>query len=259
MIPFLAAALAAAAPRARSEIWLPVLQAALPAAEITTPRRVAAFLGQCAIEAGPAFAELSENTRYTTPKLLYDTFRSRFASEAEAANYVGDPIRIANRVYAWKNGNGDEDSQDGWYFRGGGLIQLTGRENIGKFAKASGRSIDAMQAAAWLRTPEGAAAGAVWYWTTHDLNTLADTWSIDAITLKINGLGMMHAEQRRAACQAALDAIHDVADAAGPGATCKPQLQVPMPPDHIADVGNMVLAPAVKDSLTAGPDGGGRA
>lgn len=259
MIPFLAAALAAAAPRARSEIWLPILQAALPPAEITTPRRVAAFLGQCAIEAGPSFAELVENTNYTSPKRLYDTFRSRFRSEAEAATYVGKPVAIANRAYAWKNGNGDEDSQDGWRFRGSGLLQLTGRDNISKFAAASGRSLSAEQAAAWLRTEQGAAAGAVWYWTTHDLNPLADTWSIDAITLKINGPAMMHAEDRRAACRAALDAIHDAADAATPGATIKPDLQVAPPPDHIVDDGNMVPASAVKESLATGREGEGRA
>lgn len=245
MIPFLAAALAAAAPRARSEIWLPVLQAALPAADITTPRRVAAFLGQCAIEAGPAFAELSENMNYTSADRLLKVFPSRFQSVADAAGYVGKPSKIANRVYSLRLGNGEEWTGDGWVFRGAGLLQLTGRENIGRFAVASGRSLSAGQAAAWLRTEQGAAAGAVWYWTTHDLNPLADTWSIDAITLKINGPAMMHAEDRRAACQAALDAIHDAADAA-----------VPAPPDHAQEILADAPAPTVNESVpAAGTDG----
>lgn len=36
---------------------------------------------------------------------------------------------IANFVYAHKNGNGDYKSEDGWRFRGCGLVQLTGRIN----------------------------------------------------------------------------------------------------------------------------------
>lgn len=237
MIPFLAAALAAAAPRANQATWIPALTAAMVPAGITTPRRVAALLGQCAIEAGPAFAELAENMNYSNAARLVDIFPTRFRTAAEAQPYCHNPEGLANRVYAFKLGNGDEDSGDGWAFRGAGLLQLTGRENIGRFAVASGRSLSAEQAAAWLRTPEGAAVGAVWYWTTHSLNDLADTWALDAITLKINGRAMMHAEERRQACQRALAAIHDASDAATPAASIKPVAPVAAPapaPVHAA-------------------------
>lgn len=216
MIPYLAAALAAAAPRADAAIWLSALQAALPAAEINTPRRVAAFLGQCAVEAGPSFEELAENLNYSTAARIVRIWPSRFRTEAEAQPYVMAPHRLADRVYAFQLGNGAEETGDGWQFRGSGLLQLTGRENIARFAAASGRSITAEQAADWLRTPAGAVAGSCWYWTTRSLNDLADTWSIDAITLKINGRAMMHADRRREACQRTLNAIFAASDAAKP-------------------------------------------
>jgi len=244
VIPYLAAALAAAAPKADAAIWLAPLNAALPAAGINTPRRVAAFLGQCAVEAGPAFEELAENLFYSTAGRIVAVWPRRFMSEAEAQTYVASPRRLANRVYSFKLGNGDEDSGDGWQFRGSGLLQLTGRENIGRFALASGRSLSAEQAADWLRTPEGAVAGAVWYWNTRSLNDLADTWSIDAITLKINGTAMMHAEQRRAACQRALDAIFAASDTTGPAIpTGLPPTVAPPLPDHVAQPAKMVPAP----------------
>lgn len=235
MIPYLAAALAAAAPRADAAIWHAPLAAALPAAAINTPRRVAAFLGQCAIEAGPALEELVENLKYSTAGRIVAVWPRRFMSEAEAQTFVDSPRRLANRVYSFKLGNGDEDSDDGWTFRGSGLLQLTGRETIGRFALASGRSISAEQAADWLRTPPGAVAGAVWYWNTHSLSDLADTWSIDAITLKVNGKAMMHAAERRAACQRALDAIFAASDTTGPA------IPTGLPPT--------VAPPVVKDSL----------
>lgn len=239
MIPYLAAALRAAAPRADAAIWLPELQAVLPAGGIDTPRRVAAILGQCAIEAGEDLETLTENLDYRTPRVLKETFPSRFRSEAEARPYLGAPRKLANHVYAFRNGNGPEETDDGWTFRGSGLLQLTGRENIGRFALASGKSISAEQAADWLRTPPGAVAGAVWYWNTHSLSDLADTWSIDAITLKVNGKAMMHAAERRQACQRALDAIFAASDTTGPA------IPTGLPPT--------VAPPVVKDSLHTAP------
>lgn len=54
---------------------------------------------------------------------------SRFQSDEEAAKFVNQPQRLANRVYASRLGNGDEASGDGWRFRARGMIELTGREN----------------------------------------------------------------------------------------------------------------------------------
>ena len=231
VIPFLPAALSAAAPRADAAIWLTALDAAMVPAAITSPRRVAAFLGQCAIEAGPAFEELAENMRYLSAARLVKVFPSRFRSEAEAQPYVDNPRGLANRVYAFRLGNGAEETGDGYEFRGSGLLQLTGRDNIGRFAAASGRGITAERAAEWLRTPAGAAIGAAWFWTTHSLNDLADAWALDAITLKINGKAMMHAEERRAACQRALDAIFAAGERSAPQPPAGLPPTIAPPPD----------------------------
>lgn len=208
IIQGLSEALAATCPRADQGVWLRALVPPMLSSGITTPRRVAAFLGQCAVEAGPDLGELAENTRYTNPDRLRAVFPSRVQTDAEAHSLVAEGAEaIANCVYAGRLGNGDAASGDGWRFRGAGILQLTGRENIGAFGASCGRTPE--DAADWLRTPAGAAVGACWYWTKHGLNALADGWQIASITRAINGNAMMHAAERSAASERALHAIFE--------------------------------------------------
>lgn len=206
-IPWLADAVHAAAPQAAVGVWVSVLEPHLISSGITTPRRVAALLGQAAAGTGPAFAELAENTLYMHAERLCAVFPSRFPTLVIAQHYVGNSEDIACRAYAGKLGNGDETSRDGWRFRGSGLLQLTGRSSYEAFA----RSIDAPveQVAEWIRTPGGAAASACWYWRIHALNALADAWSLAAITLAVNGPAMLDHAHRVAAAEAALRAVGD--------------------------------------------------
>lgn len=200
-IPGLAAALKAVAPKADPAVWLPALTPPMISSGIITPRRIAAFLGQCAHES-QGFTVLSENLNYTRPARIALVFSSHFADEAEAAPYAGQPQKLANRVYADRLGNGDEASGDGWVFRGAGLLQLTGRTEITSFGVDLKRTPTA--AAVWLRTPEGAAAGACWYWSAHHLNGLAESWELAGITRAINGRAMLGAAERAAYSAAAL-------------------------------------------------------
>lgn len=197
--------LAAAAPKAPAAVWLPALAPPMQSSGIITPRRVAAFLGRCVAEAGDDFAELAENTLYTHAARLVAVFPREFPTLDIANRYAGNPVAIANRAYAGKLGNGDEASGDGYRFRGAGLFQLTGRDEIGGFAKAIGRDI--ADAADYLRTPPGAAAGACWYWTGHGMNALADAWNLPGITRAVNGAAMLGLDTAVAASVAALKAM----------------------------------------------------
>lgn len=198
-------ALAAAAPKAFAALWIPALTPPMQSSGIITPRRVAAFLGRCVAEAGPDLTELAENTNYTSAARLVFVFPREFPDLVTADRYVGNPATIANRAYAGKLGNGDEASGDGYRFRGSGLFQLTGRDEIGGFAKAIGREIG--DAADYLRTPPGAAAGACWYWTAHAMNGLADAWNLPGITRAVNGSAMLGLDTAVAASVAALKAM----------------------------------------------------
>ena len=180
--------IAAAAPQADAAGWASALAPWLLKSDIVTPLRIAALLGQCAVEAGTDFGELVENLNYTHAGRLCAVYPDEFPTLADAAPFVGNPTALANRVYADRCGNGNEASGDGARFVGRGLIQITGREDYVPFAAWCGKSLD--DASAWAETRDGAAASACWYWDVHQLNKLADGWLISRITRAINGAAM---------------------------------------------------------------------
>jgi putative chitinase len=114
---------------------------------------------------------------------LQRTWPSRFDA-ATAAAYQRKPEMIANKVYANRMGNRDEASGDGWKHRGAGLIQLTGKDN--QFACAMALGIDPTLIADWLKTEEGAARSAGWFWREHNLNKWADAGDIDGVSDVVN-------------------------------------------------------------------------
>jgi putative chitinase len=97
-----------------------------------TPERAAHFFAQTAHESGN-FKAFSENLNYGAKGLL-GIFKKYFPTESKALEYERKPEMIANLVYASRMGNGDEQSGDGWKFRGRGALQLTGKDNYKAFS-----------------------------------------------------------------------------------------------------------------------------
>jgi len=163
--------------------WHEALTTILPEYEIDTPERIAAFLAQCVHESG-GFTAIKENLNYKAPS-LQKVFAKYFPTAELAAEYAHNQERIANRVYANRMGNGDENSGDGYRYCGRGLIQLTGHDNYLSFANSIETPIEELPE--YLATFAGAVQSACWFWETADLNTLADSGDIKAMTKVING------------------------------------------------------------------------
>jgi len=163
--------------------WHSALTQLLPDYEINTPKRVAAFIAQCAHESG-GFKFLRENLNYKAESLV-KVFPKYFKDMATANAYAKQPQKIANRVYANRMGNGDEASGDGWRYCGRGLIQLTGKDNYSWFAASIETPVE--QVSEYLETFEGAAQSACWFWETNNLNQWADKGDILTMTKRING------------------------------------------------------------------------
>jgi len=162
--------------------WYSAMEVLLPKYDINTPKRVAAFISQCAHES-LNFTVLEENLNYSTSALLR-VFPKYFRGRDPSA-YARKPEAIANVVYSNRMGNRSEKSGDGWTFRGRGVIQLTGSNNYHAFSKYIGKSIQ--DTIRYLGTKQGALESACWYWTTNDINSVADTGDVKRVTRIING------------------------------------------------------------------------
>lgn len=163
--------------------WYEALALCCPDYEINTPRRVAAFIAQCAHESG-GFKFLKENLNYKAASLM-KVWPRYFPDQATANQYANKQEMIANRAYAGRMGNGPEASGDGWKFCGRGLIQLTGRSNYQAFADSIETDIEEIPA--YLQTFEGAVQSACWFWENNKLNQWADSGDILTLTKRING------------------------------------------------------------------------
>ena len=190
----------------RAAAWLPHIEAACAEWGIDTPGRQAAFLAQIGHESG--------GLRYVVE--------------------VWGPTP-AQLTYEGRKGLGNTEPGDGSRYRGRGLIQITGRSNYEQVTRALG--VDFVDTPEALQTPEHAARSAAWFWSSRNLNALADTVDLvgfEAITKKING-GLNGQTDRlrlyRAACKAF-----------GLDTTGQPALQ-PAMPTPIADLSKLTPTP----------------
>ena len=177
------------------EHWHHALEQLFPDYDINTPKRMAAFIAQCAHESG-GFMVLKENLNYK-PATLRKIFPKYFPTDELANKYCSKSNKqeaIANRVYASRMGNGDESSGDPARWIGRGLIQLTGRSNYQAFADSLEMNINDVPE--YLATFEGAAQSACWFWETNKLNQWADAGDILTLTKRING-GTIGLEDRK--------------------------------------------------------------
>jgi putative chitinase len=144
------------------------------------------FLGQCAVESAD-FSKLTEspNYRYSTALKVFPKYKAQIQALQKKYNkgaddFVAQPD-FFNLVYGARMGNqlnGTNDN-DGWDYRGGGLLQLTGKANYqaflmwlhgrGQYANLTIDTIDD-----FVRTPIGATISAIWFWLANGVGVYGD-------------------------------------------------------------------------------------
>lgn len=149
---------------ARATPLLGPLTEAMDEAQINTPARIAAFLAQVGHESGD-FRFMEEIWGPTEQQLRYEP-----------------PSTLADKL-------GNTQPGDGFRYRGRGPMQLTGRKGYRDFTKAVGvnHGVDFEANPELVADPKWGFKAAAWYWTTRNLNALADAGNFDRITLLING------------------------------------------------------------------------
>ena len=158
-------------PSRKLKLFFPSIQKALIEGEINTKLRIAAFIAELGHESG----------------------QLRYMEEiADGSAYEG------------RKDLGNDKAGDGKKYKGRGPIQLTGKNNYRKFGKSI--NIDLVSNPYLVATPEYGFRAAVWFWTTHNLNELADNGEFDKITRIING-GTNGQQDRRDLYKKALEVL----------------------------------------------------
>ncbi|WP_266032560.1 glycoside hydrolase family 19 protein [Brucella intermedia] len=146
---------------------------------ITTPRRIRQFLCNIAVETGGLRA-IAENMNYTSAARIQATWPSRFKTLAAAKPYVKQPKKLAIKVYGGRMGNASAPSEDGWIYRGGGMLQTTGREGYRKMGfEQNPGTLQTNAKVAFLT--------AVREWGKRGCNALADKDDTTGVRKAING------------------------------------------------------------------------
>lgn len=175
---------------------------------INTNLRLAHFLAQVREEVGEEFKPISENLNYSEQAVLKlfknmtPELAEKYARDEDTPK--ADQIAIANIAYGNKLGNGDMDTDkdgkldeddDGWRYRGAGVLQITGKHNyqevqrrIDKYAPTS--NIEIILSPKDIHTLEGSILAGLGFWMWKDLYRLADMGktevNVDNITRVIN-------------------------------------------------------------------------
>ena len=153
------------------------------------PLRVAHFIAQMLHETG-GLAILIESLNYSEQGLV-KTWPTRFQPKGplDPAQFAHNEQMIANQVYGGRMGNTAPD--DGFTYRGRGMLQLTGKESYSLATKILRDSYpDAPDFAA---SPDGVITGdwclkvAAAEWSSKGCNGMADKDDVRAVTYAING------------------------------------------------------------------------
>ena len=159
--------------------------------EVNTPFRLAYFFAQ--IEHESSLIPISENFNYSAKRLVV-VFPKYFPNLEFAKKFEKQPQKIANLVYANRMDNGNEQSGDGWRYRGRGFLQNTGCFNYKKLTKDTG--VDFYSNPDLLLTEANAMIAALSFWKENNLNYWSDKNNIIKSTRIING-GLNGLDKRR--------------------------------------------------------------
>lgn len=170
-------------PLSIANAWYPSIMDSVHQYRLTSEKEVLYLIAQMAYETS-LFRRVREVMNYTTPERILAVF-GKYVMPGEAKLFVRQPEKLANRVYANRNGNGPESSGDGYRYRGGGGIMLTGKANYRRYGSAC--NADMVHEPALIEQMYHACGSAAWFWVDHDLGRFAAKDDVTGMTKAIVG------------------------------------------------------------------------
>ena len=152
--------------------------------KIQTKADLFAFLANNIHESG-GFKNLRENMNYSAPRLL-TVFPKYFKNLATAqATVSAGVVAIADIVYGGRMGNG-RNNGDGFKYRGGGTIHLTGKENYTLCSIGIGLK-ELVDDPDLITKPEHAVKSALWFWQRNLCSRHATQGDFERACIVVNG------------------------------------------------------------------------
>lgn len=161
---------------------VPLILKYAPEYGITTKKQMCAFLGNCIVES-KGFNAKRESFAYSAVRLTQVFSKSRIPSLAFAEQLVSKGQKaIANHLYGGRLGN-RPGTNDGWDYRGGGVIQNTFRSNYYELQNVTGIAFG--DNPLLIEDLENAVVAAMTYWKLHNCSELAELINVykDGYTL----------------------------------------------------------------------------
>ena len=161
--------------------WLLPLNNAFQKHCITDKKEIAMFLAQTAHESNN-YKRLEESFRYT-PQRLFEVFKKRVGSLENAKKLcIQGAEAIGNFVYGGRLGNSQDE---GYKYRGRGIIQLTGKNNYKNYGKKI--NADLVNNPDLAKEPNNAVEIALLFWKEKGCGLLARNGDVKGVTKLING------------------------------------------------------------------------
>ncbi|VWD44009.1 glycoside hydrolase family 19 protein [Burkholderia lata] len=194
---------------------LPALNKYAKGYQVTTPKRIAHFLSQIAVESG--FKNVEEGLSYSSKRMkqifgcnpapkgkeVYSEVsgdivcnfgRRRDKLWTETSKYEHNAKNLASYVYADRYKNGDEESGDGYKYRGRGLIQTTFKGNYMMLTDEHNRRFP-NDRRDFVENPDlvlsdfeyGIESAFVFWAVTRNVNGISDSGNVLAVSKAVNG------------------------------------------------------------------------
>lgn len=150
------------------------------------------FFAQILTEVGASLLPIRENMNYSVAGLkktfgYYKKNPGKAEQHGRKSGQKANQKEIAKHAYGNRIGNAGPDTEDGYTFRGGGYIQLTGRANysrvVADLAKEVGREIDVQELGNRIGEVGAGLGSALVYWKQNNIHKAT---TIDATTRIIN-------------------------------------------------------------------------
>jgi len=146
-------------------------------------KRFSHFLAQFGAETQGG-KHVRENLNYSSVQRIREVWPARASKATTAAlsKLVRNPVGLGNWAYDRRDLGNRKGTNDGYDFRGGGFLQVTGRYNVERLAALAGLSVRPDI----LDDPDATLKMACAYWQQNGCNELADANDILGISRAIN-------------------------------------------------------------------------